>query len=74
MRTIHWECKCGTSGTVQFQDWDFKTVAGEIVAQHAKVTPWGPGWSIPELVGWSHANLDLEVSEDLTEARLRHIQ
>ena len=65
MRTIHWECSCGTPGTVQFQDWDFLVMPSEIVAHHAKVTPWGNGWSIPELLGWSAANLDLEVSEDL---------
>ena len=67
MKFIHWECSCGTAGNVFYEAWNFKKIVAEIVEQHSKVTPYTGRWKI-------NLDLDIEIDEDLTEARMRHIQ
>jgi hypothetical protein len=70
MKTLHWECSCNTSGDVGYLTWDFQTVASEIVRQHGKVCPYTGYRTLTRLP----SDLDIEVSEDLSQAKMRHIQ
>jgi hypothetical protein len=74
---MHWHnTSCETSGSVEYQEWDFQAVGKLIEEDHAKVCPFGDYWRIydPAKISMSYAWLDLEVSEDLIQVRLKHIQ
>ena len=72
MKQLHWECNCGTSGNVEYLTWDFQEVSNVIVQQHAKVCPYtGFNYRTTYI---TMRDLDIEVSEDLLQAKMRHIQ